>query len=61
MLKLVSFLNNFDKTIRQKLSKFDEKLDKLERSVGYIETMKRSGKSRIHDDFGGSDDDSGDA
>ena len=42
MLKLVSHLNTFDQTIRQKLSKIDEKLNKLERSVDYIETIKAS-------------------
>ena len=42
MLKLVSFLNTFDQTVRQKLSKIDEKLSKLERCVDYIEAIKAS-------------------
>jgi hypothetical protein len=42
MLKLMSFLNQFDKTIKQKLTKFDEKLNRLERSVEFYEVNKNS-------------------
>lgn len=42
MLKLVSFLNTFDQSVRQKLSKLDQKLSKLERCVDYIEAVKAS-------------------
>ena len=59
MLKLVSHLNTFDQTIRQKLSKIDEKLNKLERSVDYIETIKaseRNSKNKKNTSRDGGDD-----
>jgi cell division protein ZapA (FtsZ GTPase activity inhibitor) len=44
VLKLVSFLNDFDKNVRQKISKLDEKLTKLERTVEQVESIKQSRK-----------------
>jgi hypothetical protein len=44
VLKLVSFLNDFDKNVRQKISKLDEKLTKLERTVDQVESIKQSRK-----------------
>mmetsp|Transcript_32480 Transcript_32480/g.30960 ORF Transcript_32480/g.30960 Transcript_32480/m.30960 type:complete len:85 (-) Transcript_32480:690-944(-) len=42
MLKLMSFLNQFDMTMKQKLTKFDEKLNRLEKSVEFYESNKKS-------------------
>lgn len=45
MLKFISNLNKFDRTVRQKLTKFDEKLNKIERNVDYYEVFKISNLS----------------
>lgn len=44
VIKLFSFLDEFDKNIRQKISKLDEKLNKLERTVDHLESIKQSKK-----------------
>lgn len=49
MLKLASFLNNFNQVVRQRLSRIDGKLRKLERSVDYIDAMMVS-KRQMEDD-----------
>jgi len=37
VIKISSFLNTFDSTVRSKLSKLNEKLNKLERNLTYCE------------------------
>lgn len=49
VLKLVSFLNDFDMNVRQKISKLDEKLTKLERTVDQVETVKQLRKLKNGD------------
>ena len=44
VLKLVSFLNDFEKNVKQKISKLDEKLTRLERTVDQVESIKQSRK-----------------
>lgn len=44
VLKLATFLNDLDKNVRQKISKLDEKLTKLERTVDQFESIKQSRK-----------------
>ena len=39
VLKMVSFINQFDSSIRYKLSSLNEKLNKLERSLQYCEAV----------------------
>jgi hypothetical protein len=42
MLKITSFLNQFDTTVRYKLSLLNEKLNKLERSIEYCEVIAKN-------------------
>ena len=42
--QLASFLNNFDTSVKFELSKLNEKLTKLERSIDYCEVALKSSK-----------------
>eukprot|EP00601_Ochromonadales_sp_CCMP2298_P001382 CAMPEP_0173184980 /NCGR_PEP_ID=MMETSP1141-20130122/9282_1 /TAXON_ID=483371 /ORGANISM="non described non described, Strain CCMP2298" /LENGTH=76 /DNA_ID=CAMNT_0014108421 /DNA_START=59 /DNA_END=289 /DNA_ORIENTATION=+ len=42
ILSIVNFLNQFDLTVRSKLSTLNEKMNKLERSVEYCEAATKS-------------------
>ncbi len=42
VLKISSFLNQFDITIRSKIAALNEKLNKLERTVEYCEAATKS-------------------
>ena len=42
VLQIVNFLNQFDKSVRFKLSRLNEKLGKLERSLDYCEAAMKT-------------------
>ncbi len=42
VMKTISFLNQFDSTIREKIANLNEKLNKLERAVEYCESFQRA-------------------
>ena len=47
ILKLIAQIDEFDRVVRQKLMKFDEKLNKFERTVEYFSSAKQSTDSDI--------------
>mmetsp|Transcript_23315 Transcript_23315/g.38860 ORF Transcript_23315/g.38860 Transcript_23315/m.38860 type:complete len:83 (-) Transcript_23315:226-474(-) len=42
VLKIANFLNQFDMTVRYKLSALNEKMNKLERAIEYCEAATKS-------------------
>jgi hypothetical protein len=42
ILKIANFLNQFDMTVRYKLSELNEKMNKLERAIEYCEAATKS-------------------
>lgn len=42
VLKIANFLNQFDMTVRGKLSELNEKMNKLERAIEYCEAATKS-------------------
>jgi hypothetical protein len=42
VLKLIKQIDEFDRVVRQKLMKFDEKLNKFERTVEYFSSAKEA-------------------
>jgi len=50
VLKISSFLNTFDSTVRSKLSSLNEKLNKLERSLAYCEAACKTSKNTVADE-----------
>ncbi len=42
VLKLVQFLNEFDVSVRSKLGTLNEKLNKIERNIEYLESSLKS-------------------
>lgn len=47
IIKTANFLNEFDITIRSRISKLNEKLSKLERSVEFCEAVIKSTQDRM--------------
>ena len=53
VLKIANFLNQFDMTIRGKLSELNEKMNKLERAIEYCEAATKSSlEKQIADRWG---------
>jgi hypothetical protein len=46
IIKTASFLNEFDQTIRSRISQLNEKLSKLERSIEFCEAVIKSTQDR---------------
>jgi uncharacterized protein len=46
IMKTASFLNDFDQTIRSRISQLNEKLSKLERSIDFCEAVIKSTQDR---------------
>eukprot|EP01040_Poterioochromonas_malhamensis_P014559 gene14559-16122_t len=47
IIKTAAFLNEFDITIRSRISQLNEKLSKLERSVDFCEAVIKSTQDRV--------------